>query len=124
LAGRRLSAIERSSQVDRNHPVPIFGRAIKDASKLNDTGIVHQNVNAIKVFNGSGNDRVGIFSPAHVSTKRFSIPAGCANLTDRLFGTRDIFVRDENCRALLGKSIRDPFADSARPSSYNRYLSR
>ena len=123
LAGRRLSAMERSSQIHRYHPVPIFGRALKDASKLNDPGIVHQDVYAIKVFNASGNDCVRIFSPAHISTNRFGTAASCAYLTNRLCGTRNILVRDENCRALLSKTVRNPFADSARPSGYYRYLS-
>jgi hypothetical protein len=114
--------MERSSQIDRNHLVPSFGRAIKDASKLNDPGIIYQNVNTFKAFNGSGNDRVGVFSPAHISTIRFSLAADSAYLTNCLFGARNISVRDENGRALLSKPIRNPFADSARSSCYNRYL--
>jgi hypothetical protein len=123
LADRRLSAIERSRQINCDHSVPIFERAFKDASKLNDPSIVHQNVDAIEVFNGSGNERADIFPPTHISAKRFGIAAGCAYLASSVFGTRKVFVCDENCRALLSKPIRNSFADSARSSGYNRYLS-
>jgi hypothetical protein len=96
LANRCLRAVEGSCQINPNHPVPIFGGAFKNTSELNDSGIVYQNVDATELLNAARNDRGSIFTPAHISTKRFGLAAGCAYLSNRLFSARNIFVRDKN----------------------------